>query len=203
MPKKKATFQPTVRPDWAGAMEYIPETEQAQIFQAILMFPAIDLSNSAYWNKTIKPDLQQQYETFISSCEKKSIGIRKRWEDIKGIDMNTDVIDMIYIVKDKDKDKDKDNNSRNNIYNISTTHEGFVPPTLEEVLLYAKEQNSIAGMGGFKCSKNQAMNFYDFYAGQGWITSGNIPIRNWQMKLRGWCRQDTTKEEKIEKPIQA
>lgn len=122
MPKKKATFQPTVRPDWAGAMEYIPEAEQSEIFQAILMFPAIDLPNSAYWNKTIKPDLKLQFETFIGSCEKKSIGIRKRWENTKGIDMNTDVIDnytnesekntneqdMIYIVKDKDKNKDKD-----------------------------------------------------------------------------------------------
>lgn len=122
MPKKKATFQPTVRPDWAGAMEYISETEQSQMFQAILMFPAIDLPNSAYWNKTIKPDLQNQYETFISSCKKKEIGVRKRWENTKGIDMNTNVIDnytdvsdkntdeqdMKYIVKDKDKNKDKD-----------------------------------------------------------------------------------------------
>lgn len=114
MPKQKATFQPTVRPDWAGAMEYIPEQEQIKIFQAILMFPAIDLPDSAFWNKTIKPDLQNQYETFIASCEKKAIGIRKRWETTKSIDnytnvvdKNTDVKDMIYIVKDKDKYKDK------------------------------------------------------------------------------------------------
>lgn len=114
MPKQKATFQPTVRPDWAGAMEYIPEQEQIKIFQAILMFPAIDLSDSAFWNKTIKPDLQNQYETFIASCEKKAIGIRKRWETTKSIDNYTNVLDkntteqdMIYIVKDKDKYKDK------------------------------------------------------------------------------------------------
>lgn len=114
MPKQKATFQPTVRPDWAGAMEYIPEQEQIKIFQAILMFPAIDLPDSAFWNKTIKPDLQNQYETFIASCEKKAIGIRKRWETTKSIDNYTNVLDkntteqdMIYIVKDKDKYKDK------------------------------------------------------------------------------------------------
>ena len=114
MTKQKATFQPTVRPDWAGAMEYIPEQEQIKIFQAILMFPAIDLPDSAFWNKTIKPDLQNQYETFIASCEKKAIGIRKRWETTKSIDNYTNVLDkntteqdMIYIVKDKDKYKDK------------------------------------------------------------------------------------------------
>lgn len=114
MPKQKATFQPTVRPDWAGAMEYIPEQEQVKILQAILMFPAIDLPDSAFWTKTIKPDLQNQYETFIASCEKKAIGIRKRWETTKSIDNYTNVLDkntteqdMIYIVKDKDKYKDK------------------------------------------------------------------------------------------------
>ena len=104
---------------------------------------------------------------------------------------------------DKDIDKDIDYNSRNNIKNISTTHDNFIPPTLEEVLEYAKQQNEFAGMGGFKCSKNQVMNFYDFYTGQGWITSGNIPIKNWQTKLRGWCRKDATATEKTEQPIQA
>lgn len=123
MPKQKATFQPTVRPDWAGAMDYMSETEQSKIFQAILMFPSIDLPESAYWNKTIKPDLQNQYENFTSVCEKKAIGVRKRWENAKSIDKYTHVIDMntnlqdknsdeqdmLYIVKDKDKNKDKDN----------------------------------------------------------------------------------------------
>ena len=123
MPKQKATFQPTVRPDWAGAMDYMSESEQSKIFQAILMFPSIDLPESAYWNKTIKPDLQNQYETFMSVCEKKAIGIRKRWENAKGIDKYSSVIDMnttlqdknsneqdmLYIVKDKDKNKDKEN----------------------------------------------------------------------------------------------
>lgn len=123
MPKQKATFQPTVRPDWAGALDYMSESEQSKIFQAILMFPSIDLPESAYWNKTIKPDLQNQYETFMSVCEKKAIGIRKRWENAKGIDKYSSVIDMnttlqdknsneqdmLYIVKDKDKNKDKEN----------------------------------------------------------------------------------------------
>lgn len=62
-----------------------------------------------------------------------------------------------------------------------------INPTLEEVLEYAKQMDSVAGCGGFKCSEKTAREFYDFYAGQGWVTSGNIPIRNWQVKLRGWA----------------
>lgn len=129
MPKQKATFQPTVRPDWAGAMDYMSETEQSKIFQAILMFPSIDLPESAYWNKTIKPDLQNQYETFMSVCEKKAIGVRKRWENTKSInkythvidmntnlqDKNSDEQDMLYIVKDKDKNKDKDKDNKGGV----------------------------------------------------------------------------------------
>ena len=132
MPKQKATFQPTVRPDWAGAMDYMSESEQSKIFQAILMFPSIDLPESAYWNKTIKPDLQNQYETFMSVCEKKAIGIRKRWENAKSIDKYSSVIDMnttlqdknsneqdmLYIVKDKDKNKDKDKDNKGGVGEI-------------------------------------------------------------------------------------
>ena len=38
-------------------------------------------------------------------------------------------------------------------------------PTENEVLEYAREQNSIAGMGGFPCSDEEALNFYDYYNG--------------------------------------
>lgn len=150
MPKQKATFQPTVRPDWAGAMEYIPEQEQIKIFQAILMFPAIDLPDSAFWNKTIKPDLQNQYETFIASCEKKAIGIRKRWETTKSIDNYTNVLDkntteqdMIYIVKDKDKYKDKNK-------------------VVSEMLssIGKKNTNSILIDSNFSCSKFDVFKVY-------------------------------------------
>lgn len=125
MTKSKATFQPTVRPDWAGAMDYIAESEQVKIFQAILMFPSIDLTDSAFWQKTIKPDLEQQYKTFIESCQKKAIGIRKRWENEKSIDMNTNVIDNYTDVIDKDSPLKNKIKNKNNVEeqnkNTSTT----------------------------------------------------------------------------------
>lgn len=193
MPKQKATFQPTVRPDWAGAMEYIPEQEQVKILQAILMFPAIDLPDSAFWTKTIRPDLQNQYETFIASCEKKAIGIRKRWETTKGIDnytnvldMNTNLIDMntnlidknsddkdmIYIVKDKDKDKDKENN----IGGMGgKERKRFIKPTLEEIRAYCKERSNTVN----------PERFMDYYESNGWRVGKN-PMKDWKAAIRTW-----------------
>ena len=195
MTRSKATFQPTVRPDWAGAMDYISESEQSQIFQAILMFPSIDLPNSAFWNKTIKPDLEQQYKTFIESCEKKSIGIRKRWETEKSIDMNTDVIDNYTNVIDKDsplknKNKIQEQENREYIPSLSTTHANtFTPPTEQEVLDYAADQNQFASAGGFACPPEIAQAFYDYYSSTGWTLSNDArtPILNWKPKLRQWA----------------
>lgn len=162
MPKQKATFQPTVRPDWAGAMDYMSESEQSKIFQAILMFPSIDLPESAYWNKTIKPDLQNQYETFMSVCEKKAIGIRKRWENAKGVDKYSSVIDMnttlqdknsneqdmLYIVKDKDKNKDKENKGGVGEIDFDTTFKAggqlwVLPPNFRKLALTRYTESEI------------------------------------------------------------
>lgn len=65
-----------------------------------------------------------------------------------------------------------------------------MPPTEEEVLAYAREQNSIAGMGGFACSDEEALNFFDYYSGLGWHVpnSANTPLRVWKPFLRKWAR---------------
>lgn len=84
----------------------------------------------------------------------------------------------------------------------------FVPPTEQEVLEYANQQNEFVGTSGFKCSEKDAKEFFNFYAGQGWVTSGNIPIRDWKRKLKGWAlkqkhfknRQELEEEEEL-KPI--
>ena len=63
-------------------------------------------------------------------------------------------------------------------------------PTEEEVLEYARQQNSIAGMGGFACSDEEALNFYDYYSGIGWVmpNDARTPIINWKPFLRKWIR---------------
>lgn len=67
--------------------------------------------------------------------------------------------------------------------------ERFAPPTLEEVLEYARQQNSFAGCGGFVCTQEQAEEFWSYYESQGWRigNDSNTPIRDWKPKLRQWC----------------
>ena len=63
-------------------------------------------------------------------------------------------------------------------------------PTLQQVLDYAKQQNDIAGMGGFACSQQVARDFYDYYAGIGWVlpNDSRTPIVDWRPFLSKWAR---------------
>lgn len=66
----------------------------------------------------------------------------------------------------------------------------FVPPTLEEVLEYAKDMNDHRGVGGFICSRNTATDFYNHYESQGWLIGNGIHMTNWQSKLRKWANDE-------------
>lgn len=89
-----------------------------------------------------------------------------------------------------DKDIDKDNIYINNKFNyISTTRTSkFTPPTLQDVLDYAKEQSSMIGVGGFSCPQKIATEFWTHYDSQGWVKSNDAktPITNWKSLLRSW-----------------
>lgn len=79
------------------------------------------------------------------------------------------------------------NNSRINTSSLSTTHEA---PTCEQVLEYAKQQDDMAGVGGFAVSQEQAQDFYDYYSGIGWVVPNDAktPIVDWKPFLRKWVR---------------
>ena len=217
---KPATFQPTIRQDWAGILNYISDKEKAEILTAIFKYPTIEC-NSSFWKETIKPDLDLQYETFKSSCEAKSRGVRNRWGKISITDVedmykicNTDVIDA----KSKSKNKNiylNNNINNNNINNINNNtqekqnlkigkEKKFIPPTLQEVLDYAKEQNNFAGLGGFRCSRQMAESFWSNYEANGWIVSNEsrTPIKDWKAKLRQWAIKDSFNSEKNDDIIQ-
>lgn len=68
----------------------------------------------------------------------------------------------------------------------------FIAPTLEQVLEYARQQNSIAMCGGFACSEQVAEEFWSHYESQDWRISNesNTPIRDWKPKLRQWCLRE-------------
>lgn len=125
MPKQyqPAVFQPTIRPSWAGSFEYISTEELSQILKAITVFPNIDLPNSAFWNQTVKPDLEQQYQNFRTTCEKRGRGARTYWGEHKlslcytyDNHKDTKSITQGNLCKDKDKNKDE-SKEKNNIFN--------------------------------------------------------------------------------------
>lgn len=75
-------------------------------------------------------------------------------------------------------------------------------PTLEEVLEYARQQDSMVGMGGFACSDEVAINFFNHYESIGWMLSNDsrTPVSNWKARLRWWTshqHQFTKPEEEI------
>lgn len=84
-------------------------------------------------------------------------------------------------------------NPRNDISKLSTTRtQQFNPPTLQQVLDYARTQNSVAGMGGFACTQELAEQFWSHYESIGWRVGNEnrTPITNWQSKLRNWAAKD-------------
>ena len=97
--------------------------------------------------------------------------------------------------------------SNNIIYNNNNTNTGVNsnkggmggkekkgerPPMLQEVILYAKEMNSMAGVGGFKCSQETAEQFWAHYESINWRigNESRTPITNWEAKLRQWALKD-------------
>lgn len=124
-PYQPAVFQPTIRPSWAGSFEYIPEKELSQILKAITVFPNVDVPDSAFWNQTVKPDLEQQYQNFINTCEKRGRGARTYWGEHKlslsntyDNHKNTISITQGNLCKDKDKNKDKDKDNKEGVGEI-------------------------------------------------------------------------------------
>lgn len=95
-----AIFQPTVRPSWCGILSYISNEEKAQILEAIIKYPEETDIQSAFWENTIKPDLECQYIKFTKSCYAKGRSSKLYWENSKKEDM-----DNISIRDDKDMDK--------------------------------------------------------------------------------------------------
>lgn len=67
----------------------------------------------------------------------------------------------------------------------------FIPPTLEEVLKYAEERCELpAWAGGFECSKDMVVDFFNQYDRQGWMLGNGIHMTNWQSALKKWCANE-------------
>ena len=72
------------------------------------------------------------------------------------------------------------------------------PPTLEEVLNFAKQMHEGRSVGGFFCTRTMAEEFWSNYEANGWIIGNEYgtPIRDWKAKLRQWCLKEIRKPDK-------
>lgn len=177
--------------DWAAFIEDLPTEKQLEFFWAVFDYGNRDCSLKCW--KKIQPIL-----------EKGKIGY---FNKLKTLKQYSDTNTASSIDTDTDTDTVRgsvsvnNNNSRNNISNLSTTHVStFTPPTEDEVLEYARQQNELAGMGGFACSDDDAHDFYDYYTGIGWIVPNDAqtPIRDWKPFLRKWTRNPKFKKQEPE-----
>ena len=173
--------------EWATFIADLPEEKQLEFFWAIFDYGKKDCSLKC-WEK-IQPVL-----------EKGKIGYFNKLNNLKQYknDNTTEPVSEPITESVSESVSEREYKYNNNINNnIQDSNKGgmggkekgvFVPPTLEEVLEYAREQNSFAGCGGFACTPEQAEEFWSYYESQGWRigNDSNTPIRDWKPKLRQW-----------------
>ena len=180
--------------NWAPFIADLPTEKQLEFFWAVFDYGNRECSLKC-WDM-IQPIL-----------EKGKIGYYNKLRTLKHvsdkiIDTTTDTIIDTSIdttpdttVVSESVSVNNNKHSRNNGCNLSTTRtrvKEFTPPTLEQVLDYAKQQNDIAGIGGFACTPELAEQFWAHYESIGWRVGNEsrTPILNWQTKLRYWAAKD-------------
>ena len=195
MPKKyiPAIFQPTIRPSWGGALHYIKPEEKAAILEALVNYPKETNINSRFWEETIKPDLDSQYENFVSTCSARGRGAKSYWER-KGVDK--DNLSSPYVkLKDnllKDEDNNKYNINNNNNNNITKTRKENIKEKnkrygeCQNVILTEEQFNKLSAEHdnlsdaiekldtwlGTSGGKNKNKNHYPYFKANSWVWEG-------------------------------
>lgn len=179
---KPATFQPTVRPDWGGVLSYIPIEEKAKILEAIIKYPSIEI-DSVFWQETIKPDLDLQYETFTQQCEMKSRAMRDRWgkTSCASLQDNNKTSNKDVIVPEGIRieegigigiEEEKKNKIKNNRYgeckNVLLTEEQYkrLSEENDNLDLAIEKLDTWLGTSG---GKNRNKNHYAYFKSNSWV----------------------------------
>lgn len=168
-----ATFQPTVRPSWAGILSYISEKERSDILEAIIKYPNKTEIKSRFWEETIKPDLDEQYDKFLKICDIRGRSAKTYWGEHKLSISKTNDIQKYNLLKDKDKDKDKVKdkvkyNHYGELNNVCLTEEDYnkllsIHPNLNEAI---EVLDTWLGTSG---SKNKNKNHYAYFKSNSWV----------------------------------
>lgn len=193
--------------EWYDMIQDLPRDKQIEIMTAILAYPNGN-SDTSLWQKVIRPKLDKSAHLYTQKTQRLAEARQKRWqqisEQISEQKSNQKSEQISNRNQNRCHDEEEDvyvnvevkeiNNSRNNTTKLSTTRANnkFTPPTLQQVLDYARTQNSVAGMGGFACTQELAEQFWSHYESIGWRVGNEnrTPITNWQSKLRNWAAKE-------------
>lgn len=88
-------------------------------------------------------------------------------------------------IKEKDKEKDKEKGIGVSERNIKEKPTGFTPPTLTEIINFAK---SIDFNDEEYCER-----FYNHYQSVGWVNGAGIKIQDWKLLFKNWVKKDKEK----------
>ena len=176
--------------EWFEVIKDLSVEKQQEVLNAILNYPN-GHSDTNIWNKVIFPALEKGRIGYFNK-------ISKLKQFNKPVTDTDTVADTDTRTARREEYNINNNNSRINTSSLSTTHEA---PTCEQVLEYAKQQDDMAGVGGFAVSQEQAQDFYDYYSGIGWVVPNDAktPIVDWKPFLRKWVRNPRFKTKEPDK----
>ena len=166
-----ATFQPTVRPDWAGVLSYLSDKEKSEILVALFKYPSVECE-SAFWLETIKPDLDLQYQAFQESCKAKARGVRNRWDKISITDVeDKDKTSITYdIVTEREREREEESKSESENENKGGVGE---KETKENFEVFWNAYTPVRASDGFVVAKGSKKLAFEKYTKI--IKSGVLP----------------------------
>ena len=98
---------------------------------------------------------------------------------------NHNSVSVLPRIKEKDKEKDKDKGIGVSERNIKEKPIGFIPPTLTEIINFAK---SIDFNNEEYCER-----FYNHYQSVGWVNGAGNKIQDWKLLFKNWVKKDKEK----------
>ena len=181
--------------NFSETIKNLPEEKQASAYKALCEFgiygilpedETLKIMCLMVKESIFKNDKRQLNGGNHNPTGKNQYSTEEKTEEDRSIQVNSgqfrSIGQSLYKEKEKEKEKEK-------VYKEKKIDH----PTLEEVLEYAKQQNEIAGMGGFRCSKKTAESFWSNYEANGWVVNNDCktPILNWKAKLRQWAGKES------------
>lgn len=173
------------RYSWAEELQNMPEQLRNKINDAIQRFALYgeepkDATVKYSMFSVIRNQILRDREEYQKRCIKNRENITKRWEQIRS---NTTEYDRIRPnTIDTNIKKSKVIKEKESIEKESTKRSAFVPPTLEDVRAYFREN------GYSEAKAVEAFNYYDV---ANWHDATGKPIKNWKQKMIGvWFKEE-------------